>query len=201
MNPRPDPRPDTRSTPPRRKAPSRLPIRGAIGAGVTAAGLAMLLSVRAPVAAGVDTALLTGTTDKGRTTGSVGLAIATATPGGTTSTGTTATATTGAQPTASATATATPAQSVVLTGDAVSMRFGTVQVQVTVENGVITNVAALQLPDGDRHSLQISQAVEPMLADEVLTAQSASIDTVSGATYTSRAYQQSLQSAIDQLAA
>ena len=98
-------------------------------------------------------------------------------------------------------ATATTAASVTLVGDPVSFRFGTVQVQATVENGVITSVQALQLPDGDRHSVQISQQVEPLLADEALAAQSARIDTISGATYTSRAYAQSLQSALDQLAA
>jgi len=198
MTPRLDPRP----TPPRRRTqPSRIPIRGVVGAGVTAAGLAMLMSLRAPVSAGLDTALLSGTSSTGSTTTVVGLGNAAATPSGAAGTTATAGATASAQPTARATAAATPAQSVVLTGSAVNMRFGNVQVQVTVENGVITSAVALQLPNGDGHSAQISQIVEPMLANEVLTAQSASIDTVSGATYTSRAYTQSLQSALDQLAA
>ena len=70
-----------------------------------------------------------------------------------------------------------------------------------MDQGIITDVQALQLPDGDRRSLQISREVEPMLAEEALAAQSPRIDTVSGATYTSRAYAQSLQSALDQLAA
>ena len=87
------------------------------------------------------------------------------------------------------------------TGDAVSFRFGTVQVQVTVEDGVITEVVALQLPDEDRRSLSISNEVEPWLAESAITAQSADVDIISGATYTSRAYAQSLQSALDRLAA
>ena len=63
--------------------------------------------------------------------------------------------------------------------------------------GQITDVAALQLPSGGR-SGRISRAVEPILREEALQAQSANIDTVSGATYTSLAYAQSLQAALDQ---
>ena len=61
-----------------------------------------------------------------------------------------------------------------------------------------TDVTALQLPDGDPRSSQISQYAEPYLRQSVLQAQSAAIDMVSGATYTSQAYAQSLQSALDQ---
>ncbi len=71
--------------------------------------------------------------------------------------------------------------------------------QVTISNGQITSVSALQLPTGGR-SGQISNYVEPILSSEALTAQSANIDIVSGATYTSEAYAQSLQSALDQAA-
>lgn len=86
-------------------------------------------------------------------------------------------------------------------GPVVSTRFGDVQVQVTISGGVVSDVAALQLPSGDRRSRQISQAAEPILRDEALTAQTAQIDLVSGATYTSRAYEQSLQAALDKAAA
>ena len=85
-----------------------------------------------------------------------------------------------------------------LTGVDVRTRFGDVQVQVTLKNGKIAEVTALQLPTHGR-SGSISQAVEPMLHDEALQAQSAQIDVVSGATYTSEAYAQSLQSALDQV--
>jgi len=84
-----------------------------------------------------------------------------------------------------------------VTGQVVSTRYGDVQVQVTMSGGSITDVSALSLPDGDGHSMRISEAVEPMLRSEVLQAQSANIDLVSGATYTSTAYRESLQSALD----
>ena len=86
------------------------------------------------------------------------------------------------------------------TGNAYQFRFGIVQVAVTVEGDQIVDVQALQMPDGDRHSASISQQVEPMLRESALAVDSANIDIVSGATYTSTAYAYSLQSALDQLA-
>lgn len=74
---------------------------------------------------------------------------------------------------------------------------GPVQVQITVANGQISNVVALQTPTADRKSSPINQRATPTLASEALSAQSASIDAVSGATYTSDGYKTSLQSAID----
>ena len=82
-------------------------------------------------------------------------------------------------------------------GQVVSTRFGDVQVEVVVASGKITDVVALALPTG-RRSGQISQYAGPILRQEALQAQSAQIDLVSGATYTSDAYAQSLQSALDQ---
>jgi uncharacterized protein with FMN-binding domain len=79
----------------------------------------------------------------------------------------------------------------------VSTRWGSVQVAVTLESGQITDVQALQLPDGDRRSASISQRVEPVLRSQVLSAQGADIDGISGATYTSIAYARSLQAALD----
>jgi uncharacterized protein with FMN-binding domain len=83
------------------------------------------------------------------------------------------------------------------TGALVPEPFGEVQVQITVSAGKITDVTALQLPTHGRSGF-ISQSAAPILQGEALAAQSANIDTVSGATYTSDAYAQSLQSAIDQ---
>jgi uncharacterized protein with FMN-binding domain len=82
----------------------------------------------------------------------------------------------------------------------VQTQFGPVQVQVTIANGKITNVTALQLPSDRQRSAYISGIVGPMLQSEALTAQSAQIDLISGATYTSDAYAQSLQAALDQAA-
>jgi uncharacterized protein with FMN-binding domain len=83
------------------------------------------------------------------------------------------------------------------TGATVTNRWGPVQVQITVSGGQITDVVALQTPSSKNKSVEINSQAVPILKAEVLTAQSATIDTVSGATYTSDSYQQSLQSAID----
>jgi uncharacterized protein with FMN-binding domain len=84
-----------------------------------------------------------------------------------------------------------------VTGDTVQTRWGPVQVRVTIKNGKITDVTALQYPSENPRDQQINSYAIPQLRSEALAAQSASIDTVSGATYTSEGYQQSLQSALD----
>lgn len=83
------------------------------------------------------------------------------------------------------------------TGDAVSTRYGDVQVQITVSGGKITASEAIQYPNNDRHDQQINAYAIPILNSEAVDAQSASIDAVSGATVTSDGYITSLQSAID----
>ena len=88
-----------------------------------------------------------------------------------------------------------------LTGNPIQIPFGTVQVQVTMQNGKITDLQTLQMPADQRRSQQISSYVAPQLQSEVLSAQSANVNTISGATYTSEGYLQSLQSALDQLPA
>lgn len=82
-------------------------------------------------------------------------------------------------------------------GEVVQTRFGTVQVQITVKSGQITDVTALKLTDAEGRSVQISNYAEPILRDEVLQAQSANVQTVGGATVTSDAYLSSLQAALD----
>lgn len=84
------------------------------------------------------------------------------------------------------------------TGDSVATRFGDVQVQITVSGGQISDVTAVHLTDHDSRSVSISNRAAPILREEVLQAQSSSVQMVSGATYTSRAYLDSLQSALDQ---
>ncbi|MGW2959737.1 FMN-binding protein [Streptomyces sp. NPDC001220] len=84
-----------------------------------------------------------------------------------------------------------------VTGDTVQTRWGPVQVRVTIKSGKITDVTALQYPQDNPRDQQINDYALPQLRSEALTAQSARIDTVSGATYTSEGYQQSLQSALD----
>lgn len=82
-------------------------------------------------------------------------------------------------------------------GSVVNTRFGTIQVQAVISGGQITDVIAVKLTDADRKSIQISQQVAPMLRSEVLTAQSAKVANISGGTYTTQGYLQSLQSALD----
>jgi len=82
-------------------------------------------------------------------------------------------------------------------GASVQTRFGTVQVQVTIQDGKITEVTALQLTDAERKSAQISSRAAPVLRSEVLQAQSANVQTIGGATVTSDAYLSSLQAALD----
>lgn len=82
------------------------------------------------------------------------------------------------------------------TGDITSTRYGPIQVQITVANGQITNAEALAYPNRDRRSLQISQSVIPWLSQETVRIQSASVTTVSGATFTTNGWNQSLESAM-----
>jgi uncharacterized protein with FMN-binding domain len=158
-----------------------MPKRGAISALLTAIAVALLINFKTPSQQGL--AAFSRQTVTALNDGSSSASPA---------------ASSSAQPSASAqpTAAATPATQT-LTGPAVSYFFGTAQVQVTMVNGHITDVTALQLPNEGR-SAWISQQVEPMLKSEVLSAQSAQINLISGATYTSEAYAQSLQGALDQ---
>ncbi|MFJ9346393.1 FMN-binding protein [Streptomyces sp. NPDC101237] len=83
------------------------------------------------------------------------------------------------------------------TGDAVQTRYGTVQIAVTLAKGRITAVKVLRAPDENGRDQQIASYALPRLTQEALGAQSAHIDAVSGASYTSQGYTQSLQSALD----
>lgn len=95
---------------------------------------------------------------------------------------------------------ATPASSTdgTYTGDSVNTRFGSVQVRVTISGGKISQLEPLQLTDRGNTSVQISNYAAPILASEVIDSQSANVSNVSGATYTTDAYVQSVQSALDQ---
>ena len=105
--------------------------------------------------------------------------------------------------TTATTATATPATTAsgarTATGDAVDTQYGPAQVRVTVKGGKITDIEAVELQSNDPRSQQISSYAAPILKQEALTKQSADIDAVSGASFTSASYTQSLQSALDKL--
>jgi len=100
--------------------------------------------------------------------------------------------------TSSATSTGSSAKDGTWTGAAETTRFGTTQVKVTISGGKITEVSTVQLNQADPRSYQISVDAAPTLRSEVLAKQTAAVDVVSGATYTSDAYEASLQSALDQ---
>jgi len=76
--------------------------------------------------------------------------------------------------------------------------YGDVQISITISGGKITAVNLLSMPNSENRSQYISSNAGPILKSQTLAAQSAQIDGVSGATYTSTSYQQSLQSALDQ---
>ncbi|MFE1805290.1 FMN-binding protein [Streptomyces sp. NPDC059533] len=84
------------------------------------------------------------------------------------------------------------------TGDPIDTRYGTVQVAAHLSHGKIISVTVLQAPDRRGRDRQISSYALPRLTQEAIGAQSAHIDAVSGASYTSRGYIESLQSALDQ---
>jgi uncharacterized protein with FMN-binding domain len=86
-----------------------------------------------------------------------------------------------------------------LTGQAYNVGYGIVQVEVTMSGSRITDVTAVSLPQGGR-SGDISSYAAPQLRREAIAHQSARIDSVSGASYTSAGYAQSLQSALDKSA-
>ena len=85
-----------------------------------------------------------------------------------------------------------------LAGDAFETRWGDVQVEITLHGSDITEVVALVMPASDDHTVAISEYVEPILREEAIASDTADVSVISGATYTSRAYAQSLQSALDQ---
>ena len=169
-----------------------MPKRGIAALAVTVVALVLLLSFKTPDvvparAGGGGVAIVepgstaTPSAASGGASGSSAAPAADPTPAPTTSTGS------GTTTTASAT----------VDGPVVDTRYGAIQVEIVVANGQLQDVVAIQLPTG-RRSGQISNAAAPILREEALQAQSASIDTVSGATYTSDAYAQSLQAALDQ---
>ena len=84
------------------------------------------------------------------------------------------------------------------TGDPADAYYGTIQVQATVQNGKLTDVQFLQHPSDRNTSVRINNRAMPILRQEAISAQSANVNIVSGATDSSGAFQQSLASALSQ---
>lgn len=141
----------------------------------------------------------TTTTTSGTTTTA---ASASASTSSTTTSSTTAASTTatGSSTGTSTTTAASGLKDGTFTGATSSNRYGSVTVTVTISGGKITTVNATANAN-DNHSAQINSRAVPVLKSETLSAQSASISSVSGATYTTNSYLSSLQSALDQAAA
>ena len=157
----------------------------------TVTGLVMLLNFKTHSTSVASVPVATGTTTPGSSGGTSGgdsTAPAATTPSSNA-------ASKAASPRAAPSSTASASKPV--TGDAADTQFGPVQVQITVQNGTITAVNAVDYPQGNPRDQQINAYAIPQLNQEALSAQGANIDMVSGATYTSDGYLTSLQSALD----
>lgn len=84
------------------------------------------------------------------------------------------------------------------TGNAVDAFYGTVQVKAVIQNGKLTDVQFLQSPNDRPTSIFINGMADPILKNEAIQVQSAQVDTVTGATDSSQAFIESLQSALNQ---
>jgi len=158
-----------------------MPVRAIVSFVATAVGLILVFSFRTPPAA--PAAALTPTTPP-----------STAAPAATPS---------GAPPSGGGSPTPTPQSSTGLkngtyTGQNAANFYGPVQVQVVISGGRITDVKTVQQPSDNPQSAYIASVAIPYLRQEVLQAQSAQVQIISGATFDSQSYMQSVQSALDQ---
>lgn len=160
----------------------------------TITSLVMLLSFKTHNTSATATppaAISTGTT--GTTSSGTGGTASGATPGNGSTGSSTGSSTSGSTSSSGSSS----AAAATYTGDAADTRYGPVAVQVTVKNGKVTGVSAVEYPTSDPRDAQINAYAIPQLNSEAVSAGSANIDMVSGATYTSQGYVTSLQSALD----
>jgi uncharacterized protein with FMN-binding domain len=166
-------------------------IRAVLVLGGTAAGLAALLSFKTHDAgAAADAAPATPPATSQAASGSAPTTAAASHPAASKSP---ATSKSQAAPASAAART--------VTGTVANTQYGPMQVQLTLAGQKITKVTVLQRTNDGSESDQIDSFAIPKLTSETLVAQSAHIDTVSGASYTSSGYIKSLQSAVDQATA
>ena len=162
--------------------------RAVLAFGGTVAGLILLLSFRSHTAAPAAAGMSASGNDPAPASSPATAAPATAAP---------MPGATKARPTAPAGGSAAMSGPKVVTGDVISSPYGPSQVAVTLTAGKITKVTILQHTDDGQESKEIDGNALPKLTAETLAAQSAQIDAVSGASYTSAGYIKSLQSALD----
>lgn len=157
----------------------------------TIAGLIGLLTFKTESLGSAVSSAAVSTTHVGTTTTSSGTTGSTTTKSTSTRKSSTTT-----KSTTSSSAAAAPKR---VTGSVINTQYGPVQVQITVAAGKVTAATAVQYPNGDPRSQQINAYAVPILQKETVGISStSSVDMVSGATYTSNGYLQSLQSALDQ---
>lgn len=152
------------------------------------------MSIRAKVAAVVASAGVLGAGWAVGTANGATVTNTTTTTRTTATTGTNSTSTTNSKTTT--TSGSTSFKDGTYTGTTVQHRYGAVTVTVTISGGKITNVSAQADSAGDRRSASINSQAVPIMKSEVLAANSADVQTVSGATYTTTAYITSLQAAL-----
>jgi len=161
--------------------------RAILAVTATIAGLVALLSFKSHVPA-VAAASGTGVSSGGTSGSGSGSGSSGSGSGGSTS---------GGQGFATGKQTGLPADEHTVTGNVANTIYGPVQIQLVVKDSKIVKVSVLQQPSNTIHDIQIGQFAFPRLIGETLAAQNAKIDSISGATYTSGGYIQSLQSAVD----
>jgi uncharacterized protein with FMN-binding domain len=178
--------------------------RVALTFGSTVAGMSALLAMKFQASPSVPLAAQTAPSGAVAGTGHAAGAAAPAS-GGTASSGTAsgghATGSTAKSPAGKQGGSGKSAGTRVVSGSTASTAYGPMQVQVTATGGRITSVTALQQTDVGSYSGQVDSQAIPQLDKEAIVAQSAKIHAVTGASYTSQGYIQSLQSALDQLRA
>jgi uncharacterized protein with FMN-binding domain len=172
--------------------------RGLIALGSTAGGLALLFSFHSHPAE-VRTGSEPSASSPPETSQSSPPAISTPAANGNQGSASAPTAAPASTPSTTPSTTSPASATRTATGSDVQYRYGDIQVQVTESGSRVTNVSIVQNNSPDARSYQINSQAVPMLEQETISAGSSQIDGVSGATYTSEAYVQSLQSAIDQL--
>ncbi|MFE4974751.1 FMN-binding protein [Kitasatospora sp. NPDC056651] len=174
--------------------------RAVVTSAATAAGVVLLLSLKPHEAAGPTPVIGSGPgSGSGPAAGSgsgSGSAAGSGSDVSQPSAGTAASPGPAGSPAPSAPA-AAPGATRKVSGNTVNTRYGPVQVQVTLAGSRITAVDVVKYPNSERRDREINGSALPILNQEAISAQSAQIDVVSGATYTSDGYVRSLQSALD----
>ena len=171
--------------------------RAVLALGSTVAGLILLLSFRSHTGTAASAGVSAAGTSSGSSAGTTGNGSSGGSAGGSMS-GASASASPPANGgSAGQSSGGSAAGGRVVTGDVVNGPYGPSQVAITLSGNKITKVTVLQHTDDGSNSQQIDGNALPKLTSETLAAQSAKIDAVSGASYTSAGYIKSLQSALD----